>query len=130
MPPRHSVISGYVAGDKMDQRRTVPNIPVGRALIKAWMTVKTSPLDLDAAALVQKIITTTPAANIGHIEDDGATDQSGVVLFQFTPTDTGTTLGPDKTFFYDIQLKYDNSDIATLEYGEISFVRGVTDAAS
>ncbi len=126
--PTHEIIAGYVAGDRLDIRRGVTNIPAGRSIVKAWFTAKLFKTDADPG-LLQKVVTTAAQNGVGQITDDGAGDQVGEVLFQLSAADTGTALGPDRAFFYDVQLKFDNGDIATLVYGEISFVRGVTDAA-
>jgi len=128
MPPVREHITGYVAGDEFNVRKAVLNVKAGRTIVKAWLTVKNAATDADPG-VIQKVITTTAQGGVGQITDSGA-DGTGEVLFQFTKTDTGTTLGPDKVFKYDIQLKFDNGDIATLQYGDLVLVRGVTDASS
>ncbi len=134
MPPAHEVISGYVAGDKLNVRRIVSNIQTGRTLIKAWLTIKNVLTDADPG-VIQKVITTAANPGTGQIiaPGDGTGGQpigTGDILFELTMTDTGTTLGPNKQFVFDVQLKFDNAEIATLSYGEIWLVRGVTDAGS
>ena len=134
MPPVHEGISGYVAGDKLNIRRIVPTIQTGRTLAKAWLTIKNAATDADPG-LIQKVITSAAVPGTGQIVaiGDGTGGQptgTGEVLFELTMTDTGTTLGPGKSFVFDIQLKFDNAEIATLSYGDLVFVRGVTDAAA
>lgn len=124
MPPRTDVkIAGYVAGDDLTVSRDVLNIPAGRTLAKAWLTVKNLDTDADPG-LVQKTITSVAGAD-GQITDTGA-DGTGALLFKLSATDTGTTLVAGKTYVFDIQAKFDDNTIATLEKGTISFVQGVT----
>lgn len=137
MPPfQNQTIAGYVAGDKHTESRVVPSIPTGRTLTKCWFTIKKDVADADPGVL-QKVIQTSTGAGIGTITDTGdgagSTGQpvgTGAFFFDFTPTDTGTTLGPGIVWQYDIQMLFDNGDVATLELGTISFIHGVTGATS
>lgn len=124
MPPRTDAkISGYIAGDDLTVSRDVLNIPGGIRLVKCWLTVKNLDTDADPG-LVQKIITDIAGAD-GQITDTGAGGH-GIILFKLSAADTGTTLVAGKTYVFDIQAKFDDNTIATLEKGTISFVQGVT----
>jgi len=121
----------FVAGDQFGVQRSVPGIPTGRSLTKAWLTIKVKPSDADPGVL-QKVITTA-ASGAGQITQDGSPGQgagTGTILFVFTATDTGTTIGADTRLLYDIQVKFDDGEIVTLEEGTIELRAGLTAAAS
>jgi len=130
MPPLLSaVINGYVAGDDLTIIENVTNIPVGRSMVKAWLTIKVAREDADPG-VVQKVITTVAVIGVGQITDDGAGDQVGQLTFILTAADTGTTLTVNKAYFFDEQIKFDDGSIATLKAGKISFEPGVTSATT
>lgn len=121
-------IKGRVAGDDHVIKRTVKDLPAGTALSKAWLTVKESLDDADGSAVVQKEITTTETAD-GEIEDDGSSDQEGLIRFDLAPADT-TAIGTTDRRHYDIQVKLDDGKVETLEVGRIWYEPGATDATS
>ena len=130
MPPLlNAVISGYVAGDDLTIIENVTSIPVGRSMVKAWLTIKAAREDSDPG-VIQKVITTVAVAGVGQITDDGAGDQIGQLTFILTATDTGTTLTVGKAYYFDEQIKFDDGSIATLKIGKISFELGVTAATT
>lgn len=118
----------YVSGDNVKHDRVIDEMPVGRTLTKAWMTIKSRAGDLDPG-LVQKIITTLYTTSVGVIMDIGS-DGDGAVLFELTRGDTGTTLLPEVDYVYDIQVQYDNGDIETRFLGSFALKAGVTSASS
>lgn len=128
MPPPTVAITGFVAGDAMTIKRpAITGVPQGRTLTKAWLTIKRNKRDADNQAALQLSITSSPAA-AGQITDTGA---SGTAALLFALTNAQTlALGWVEPYVFDIQLKFDNGDIATLELGTIQFTQGVTDAAS
>jgi hypothetical protein len=130
MPPLlNQVISGYVGLDNLSIPYTVTDIPVGRTMTKAWLTIKTQKEDADPGIL-QKVITTAPQAGIGQITDPGASG-TGQLLFLIAPSDfSAAALVALVTYEYDIQVKFDDGGIATLELGKITFEQGVTAATS
>lgn len=116
-------------GDEFRIQRTYTALQVGLTINKAWLTVKLSDRDLDAAALFpSKVITTTPAA-AGHITDDTTTDGALGMYFDLAKTDT-ILASPEKEYWYDVQVKVTDGSIHTMEKGRICFMRGVTDANS
>jgi hypothetical protein len=128
MPNYSAKITGYAIGDDLLIRRTInrtlSNLPTGVNIDKAWMTVKIDDDDLDAAALIQKEITTSDVSGIGHIEDDGAGDTDPIVRFDMTDTDT-RTIGITHRY-YDIQVRTDTGAIYTGEIGVIFGAKDIT----
>ena len=120
-------IDGY-SGDTLLVPRSIPDLPSGRTVTKAWMTIKTNYAVADPGIL-QKVATTTAVPGVGQVIDIGA-DGEAFISLEFTPTDTGTTALPDELYFYDIQIKMDNGDIFTTERGIIRFLQQVTKATS
>lgn len=115
---------GIVRGDVFSIRRTIDNIPAGRTLAEGWLTVKAAIADVDASATFQKVITSSDVAGTGQIEDTGA-DGSGIIRFDITAANTtGMTAGT--VYYYDIQIRLDNSDVLTLETGTTSAAAQVT----
>jgi len=113
MPPNlAATITGYAIGDTLSIAREVIDLPVGRTVTQAWMTVGS----------LQKIITSAPQAGIGQITDPGA-DGAASLLFEFTITDTGVTLAHERAAHFSIQVKFDNGEIATLEAGDFQLTR-------
>ena len=62
----NSSIAGVAAGDALDVKRTVTNIPATQTLTKAWLTLKVNRFDADAA-LLQKVITPASVAGVGSL---------------------------------------------------------------
>jgi hypothetical protein len=123
----NQLLRGFVAGDDFDVERTITGIPAGRTLTKAWLTVKRLAADVDGSALLQLVITSS-LTSAGQITDTGA-DGTGTVVFQVSAAQSAA-LGFALTYQYDIQLKFDNAEIATLERGSLQLEQGVTDATS
>ncbi len=115
---------GIVRGDSFSIRRTVNKMPPSRTITKAWLTIKSSISAVDGSAEVQKTITSTLSSGVGVIENIG-TDGSGTLRFDLTSTNT-LALTAGTVYYYDIQIKFDNSDIITLEKGKTSVVEEVT----
>jgi len=126
-PMKGVILSGYVRGDALSIVRQVRDIPAGRTITKAWFTVKTLATDADPGVL-QKVITTSSVPGVGHVID-AAADGFGELLFILTGTETATVTA-GKRYHYDIQLKLDNGDLATIELGTIQFTQDVTAATT
>jgi hypothetical protein len=116
-----------VAGDDLDVRRTVLNVPTGQTLTKAWLTFKTNRFNTDVNALLQKIITTA-ATSSGQITDAGASG-TGVILFQLTNVET-LALPIDIDTPYDVKVLTSASKVYTAEQGLYRGIRRVTQAIS
>lgn len=120
-------ITGFVAGDDLEVRRGVTEVP--SALDKAWLTIKRHDNEADAQAILQKVITTADVPGTGQIEDDGGGDGEATVRFDFTDADTLLLGGA--SFVYDIKVKCSTGDkLYRIEVGTIQLTRGVTDATS
>lgn len=115
---------GIVRGDSFSIRRTVNRIPPSRTITKAWLTLKSSISAADGSAEIQKSITGTYVGGSGVIENNGA-DGSGVIRFDLSSLNTAA-LTAGTVYYYDIQIKFDNDDIITIEKGETSAVEEVT----
>ena len=109
MPNLNDFIEIPVAGDDFYVRKTVDDIPAGRVVAKAWLTVKADYDDADPG-LVQKAITTTEVAGTGHIEDAGA---GGTAILRFDLTDTDTNAIGLTERVFDVQVKLDNDNVST-----------------
>lgn len=128
MPPRlNEQITGYVAGDSLTLPFSVPNMPAGRTLTKAWFTVKIAKTDADVAAVLQLTITTALTSQ-GQITDATGV-AAGALTFTATAAQTAA-IGADTPRYYDVQIKDDLGQIATIEGGTITFEQGVTAATS
>jgi hypothetical protein len=121
-------IKNLVLGDDKRIKRTYTSLPTGSVINKAWLTIKKKEKDLDAAALVQKSITTTLTA-AGQITDADTTSGDLAMYFDLSKSETGLAK-PDIEYLYDIQVKKTTGEIHTLERGVIIFIRGITDASS
>jgi hypothetical protein len=137
MPDFNGRITGWVVGDPFSVERTIQFAPAGKpentfpsgtTIVQAWLTVKVNLTDLDAAALVQKIITTTNQPGIGHIENDGAGDLDFVLRFDLTAADT--LLIGNRARHYDIQIRTAADNPNTPERGLIYGKEQVTIASS
>jgi hypothetical protein len=124
-----SVLNGsirdVVAGDALDVRRTVTDIPAGQTLAKAWLTFKS---DLAAAdnSLLQKVIVPGAVVGQGQITDTGA-DGTGEVLFQLSNAET-LALPIGVRTAYDIKVLTSAGKIYTPEQGVWLSVPRVTQA--
>lgn len=119
-----ATIANFVAGDHLSVERTVTSVPDGTTISGAWFTIKRKIADLDGSALVQKFITTTYQADIGHIDDTGG-DGTGHLIFLLTPSDT-IQLSPLSEYRYDIQVRLDTGMINTPESGVITAFPQIT----
>lgn len=127
-----TVIEGYFAGDDLNIERDVTNITETDPIVKAWLTIKTSPSVLDASATLQKILSTTPVVGTGQITQDGSVgngDGTASMRFELTAADTAL-LGSATRYFYDVQIKTNSGLISTPDFGRIQLLAGVTDATS
>jgi hypothetical protein len=97
-------ISGFVGGNDIEIRRTIDDIPDGRELQQAVMTVKKYWSDADPG-IFQKIITVDDLPGTGQITDSGASDNVGVVRFDLTPTNTLAVVPPYPRFKYKWDIK-------------------------
>jgi hypothetical protein len=137
MPEFNGRITGWVVGDPFSVQRTIQfapagkpenTFPAGTTIVQAWLTVKVNLTDLDAAALVQKIITTTNQPGIGQIENDGTGDVDFVVRFDLTAANT--LLIGNRARHYDIQIRTAAGNPNTPERGLIYGKEQVTIASS
>jgi hypothetical protein len=122
-------IEDIVVGDDVDVERVVTNVPSGQELSKAWLTIKTAEADLDAAAVIQKAITSTPQAGVGQITDTGSGDTIGTIVFSLTAADT-LLLGSTIVYYYDIQVKTDQAKVYTVEKGLLQLKKQITISSS
>lgn len=107
-----TAVQGLYANDNFSARVTVANVPTGLTVTRAWWTVKAAPTDADSS-LLQKNITTNPATGAGQIVANGSTNQTAILQFDFTPTDTNL-LTPNRTYFFDVQVQYSDNTIRTV----------------
>ena len=121
-------IDPIVIGDDFTIARTYTDVPTGVTITKAWLTVKASDRQLDAAALMQLDITTSLTAN-GQITDADTTDGTISMQFKMPRAKTGLAL-PNIPYGYDVQVKASDGLIHTMELGSVSFVKGRTDATT
>ena len=119
-------ITGFVAGDDLEIRRTVTDLPA--AIDVAWLTVKRHPRQPDDEATLQKRITTTDVAGTGQIVATGGSGVDGDLRFDLAPADT-TSLGPKK-HVHDIQIKLGTGKVYTIEKGTIQLTEDVTDTTT
>jgi hypothetical protein len=121
-----------IAGDDIDVIRDVGEVTPTDPLVKAWLTIKTNPHVLDAAATIQKVITTTLVAGTGHIVlDGGPTTGNGMasMFFNLRAVDTAL-IGSTVRYYFDIQVKTASGKISTPDEGTIRLTAGVTDATT
>ena len=115
-------ITGFVAGDDLEIRRTVTDLP--EAIETAWLTVKRHHGQADDEAKLQKRITTTNVPGTGWIVEAGGPETDGDLRFDLTPDDT-MALGVKK-FVHDIQIKLSDGKVYTIEKGTIQLTADVT----
>lgn len=119
-------ISGFVAGDDLEIRRTVTDLTA--PIETAWLTVKRHVHQADAEAALQKEITSTDVPGTGQVVDAGDAGEDGDIRFDFTPEDT-EVLGA-KQYVFDIQIKLDSGKVYTIEKGTLQLTDGVTDTTT
>ncbi len=115
-------ITGFVAGDDLEIRRAVTDLPA--AIEVAWLTVKNYASQPDTDAKLQKRITTADAPGTGQIIDAGGVGADGDLRFDLTAADTAA-LGA-KQYAHDVQIKLSNDHVYTIEKGTIQLTAGVT----
>jgi len=126
MPDLAVEITGFVAGDDLEIRRTVTGLPA--AIDVAWLTVKLHHAQADGEARLQKRITTTNVPGTGWIVEAGGPGSDGDLRFDLTPEDT-TSLGVKK-FVHDIQIKLNDGKVYTIEKGTIQLTADVTETTT
>lgn len=115
-------IKGKVAGDDLRTKVTISGVPVGQSIVKAWLTIKAKKADLDASAIVQKVI----MSGFVHTGTDPITCAFTIDL---AATDT-ILCKPQTTYEFDVQIKTASGVIDTPIFGQIVFDEGVTQAIS
>jgi hypothetical protein len=114
---------GTKAGDDFRITVSVPDIPAGRSIVKAWFTGKSYPSLPDDDAELRKIVTTIDGAD-GFVSNTGS-GGTGEVYFTFVPADT-VGLRVNYPYLYDIQVKMDNGEVSTVLDGTIAFSQPIT----
>lgn len=121
-------ISGFVAGDTLEVRRTITGIPAGQTISKAWLMVKIMQTDVDASAIITKEITDANQAGIGHVTDTGG-DGTGEVRFDLTPANTALLVSGN-SYAFGIKIRTSTGNLYTPFKGTISAeVRIIQDEA-
>ena len=100
---------GLYSNNDYSVQVTVLAVPTGLTVTRAWWTIKASQSDPDPG-IIQKNITTNPATGVGQITANGSSNQTAVLQFDFTPTDT-TTLTPNRTYPFDCKVQYSNNTV-------------------
>lgn len=117
-------------GDARTVRRTYRKLPTGALLSKAWLTIKKRETDLDAQALIQKDITTSPTVK-GQITDADTAGGEITMFFEITKEDTAQSqIKVGVEYPFDIQILRATGQPHTLSKGTVQFFLGVTDANS
>lgn len=126
MPELDATLSGYVAGDPLEVRRTVTT-PTA-AIAAAWLTLKTHAGQSDADAALQKEITTDEQAGVGWIATAGGPSEDALLRFYLTAEET-RALGT-KSYLFDVQVLLDGGlGPYTLEIGTFQLTGDVTKAS-
>jgi hypothetical protein len=129
MIAKNVTLKGYVIGDDTEIAFELTDWPAGVLLAKAYFTVKKSLRDLDAAAIIQRSITTTISAQ-GKITATGVTGTAeGYFMIRHQDTEWAN-VEPNLDYFFDIQPITDQTTNQTPIVGTISFIKGRTDAVS
>jgi hypothetical protein len=117
-----------VIGDDYDFDRSIEDIPEGAAVVAGWLTIKEDIADPDSAAVIHKLVTSTPQTGIGEIVDDGNNStRTARIIVQLTNADTAL-FNPRILYWYDIQIRTDTEKNYTVERGRFLPVQQVTDA--
>lgn len=127
----YAQIAGFVLGNDLDVIRSIPNVPAGQTLTKAWLTVKAKETDADPG-LIQKAITAAAVPGVGQITNNGS-GGTGSVTFQLTAVDTQPGTNPagivaGLPYFYDIKVQTSAGKLYTVETGTIAFTPAITTA--
>ena len=129
MTLKHQTIKDRCIGDDFDIERPVTGIPAGVTLTKAWLMVKASERDADAAAVISKTITAASVAGTGHITDTGSGDQAGELVFQIQAANTAG-LTAKKTYHYGIKVQLSSGVVDTLETGKFVLDAAIVQATA
>jgi hypothetical protein len=121
-----SLLTGLVVGDGCRIDGEIVHVPDGKAVTRAWLTVKSDPTMTDGSAVFQKIITQTDQEGTGCITN---TPCHAYLRFDIIGANTDN-LVPGVQYYYDVQIVVDNGSPITLEVGEFRPVQGVTSATS
>ena len=119
-------ISGFVAGDNLEIRRTITGLT--DAIATAWLTVKRHSEELDEDAIISKVITTDDAPGTGQIEQAGGVGTSGILRFDLDQDDTRGLAA--RSWVLDVQIKLDDGKVYTPELGTIQLSTDVTKATT
>lgn len=120
-------ISGIVKGNNyvVNEICVIPDsiLELDETIVKAWLTVKMTPSDVDNSVF-QKIISTAEDVTKGVIL---STSNFYVIQFKFylLPTDTVLLL-PSVIYNYDIQCKTSDGRIYTPIIGYITSLQNIT----
>lgn len=132
----HLDIKGLITASDVQVNFTESNLPSGQTASKAYLTVKQHKLDLDSAAIFQKVITTTQVTGQGQITNDGTGDVPVTGYFELTNANTAL-LAPffsetDKymAFYFDIKIITSAGKATPSVEGLILAEKGITDAVS
>ena len=118
-----------VAGDTWTFIRTYAGLPTGVTISKVYLTIKENETDLDAAAKVQKSITTSATAD-GQITDADSSGDGEIAFNIIIEASKSDDLTPEVDYFYDFQGIDSNGYVYTFEKGKITPRQGITDAAT
>jgi hypothetical protein len=122
-------ITNKVSGDDLRIQRTYTDLPTGIAYPKFYLTIKRRKTDADAAAIVQKNITTS-VGPAGQITDNDTAGGSIAMYFDLTPAET-ILLTPEVEYWMDIQGISSSGQIHTMEaQTKIVMLQGQTDATT
>lgn len=122
-------LKGYVIGDDTEIAFELTDWPAGVVLSKAYFTMKKSLKDLDAAAIVQREITST-LSDQGKITANGSTGTAtGYFLIRHQDAEWAN-VKPGGAYQFDISPITDQATVQTPVLGTISFVKGSTDKNS
>lgn len=113
-------LKGKVAGDGLRLKVTVPKIPAGQTVVKAWMSIKNKATDSDVAAIVLKVLT----SGFVHTGTDPVTC---TFTIDYTAAETGLCK-PKVTYDYDIKVLTSAGIPDTPIIGQIVFQQGSTRA--
>lgn len=113
-----------VAGNDLDEDRTVGNVPLGQTVAEAWLSIKLRATDPDNEAVIQKHITTA-SSDEGVVVDEDADDGTAMLTFFLTAEET-LTLDPSIRYVYDIQVFTSADKTYTGEVGVVTVKQKVT----
>lgn len=120
---------GLVRGDIFPMRWTIDLLASGRTVTKAYLMVKPTYATVDGSATISKTITTANSAGVGQIEDDGTTDGSAILRFDFTNTNT-TAPTAETVYYWDVVAILDNGEAYTVDGGTAVWSNEVVQAST